>query len=117
MINIVDRAVEHAGRYTLTNIATDQVLGTFDLSQVPGLITEAGTDMNRAVFMAMQGFIAQTTTFNADGSISETNAAGEILTTVFNADGSITTTFTAGTMSISKQTTFNSNGSISEVIL
>ncbi len=76
---------------------------------------ENGTNINRAFLMAMQGFQAQTTVFNPDGSITETNGLGQIKTTVFNADGSITEIFN-GEYTITKTTTFNSNGSISEVI-
>lgn len=77
--------------------------------------TQSGTPINRANLMAMQGFVANTTVFNADGSITETNSKGEKLTTTFNADGSITETF-VGSKTITKKTTFNSDGSISEVI-
>ena len=73
-----------------------------------------GTPVNRANLMAMQGFIANTTTFNADGSITETNAKGEKLTITFNNDGSITEKF-EGNKTIIKTTSFG-NGSISEVI-
>lgn len=74
-----------------------------------------GTKYSRANMMAIQGFIAKTTVFNADGSITETNGKGETLTTVFNADGSITERF-VGSKTIVKTTTFNADGSISEVI-
>lgn len=76
---------------------------------------ENGTPINRETLMAIQGFIANNTVFNADGSIIETNAKGETLTTVFNEDGSITETF-AGEKTITKTTTFNADGRISEVI-
>ena len=39
-----------------------------------------GTPINRANMMGMQGFQAQTTTFNADGSITETNGLGHTKT-------------------------------------
>ena len=55
--------------------------------------TENGTDINRAFLMAIQGFQAQTTVFNADGSIQKQTDLGQTKTTVFNADGSITETF------------------------
>lgn len=74
-----------------------------------------GTTYSRANMMAIQGFVAKTTVFNADGSITETNGKNETLTTVFNADGSITETF-KGKYTIIKTTTFNNDGSISEVI-
>ena len=76
---------------------------------------QTGTPINRQALMAIQGFIGQNITFNADGSITETNALGQTKTTTFNDDGSITETFT-GDLTISKTIIFNSNGSISEVI-
>ena len=76
---------------------------------------QSGTPINRENLMALQGFEAKTTAFNADGSITETNSKGEVLTTVFNGDGSITETF-EGEKTITKTTKFNADGSISEVI-
>lgn len=76
---------------------------------------QGGTPVNRANLMAMQGFIANDTVFNADGSITETNSNGEVLTTVFNDDGSITETF-VGEKTITKTTRFNDDGSMAEVI-
>ena len=73
-----------------------------------------GTPINRENLMAMQGFIANNTVFNADGSITETNGKGEVLTTVFNDDGSITETFVGG-KTITKTIVFGGN-TISEVI-
>lgn len=77
--------------------------------------TTPGTKYSRANMMAIQGFMAKTTVFNDDGSITETNGRGETLTTVFNADGSITETF-VGAKTITKTTTFNIDGSITEVL-
>lgn len=77
--------------------------------------TESGTNINRTALMALQGFQAQTTVFNADGSITETNGLGQTKTTTFNADGSVTEVF-VGTKTITKTTTVNNDGSISEVI-
>ena len=77
---------------------------------------EAPSWVNFNELSALQGFEAKETVFNADGSITETNALGHTLHTVFNADGSITETFT-GEKTISKKTTFNSDGSISEVLI
>lgn len=77
---------------------------------------ENGTNINRAFLMAMQGFQAQTTVFNADGSITETNGLSQTKTTTFNTDGSITETF-AGDKTITKKTIFNENGTITEVLL
>ena len=77
---------------------------------------QSGTPISRENLMAIQGFIASNTVFNADGSITETNSKGEVLTTVFNDYGSITETF-VGEKTITKTTTFNADGSISEVLL
>ena len=77
--------------------------------------SQSGTPVNRANLMAIQGFVANTTVFNTNGSITETNGKNEKLTTTFNADGSITETF-VGSKTITKKTTFNADGSISEVI-
>lgn len=74
-----------------------------------------GTPINRETLMAMQGFTANNTVFNSDGSITETNANGEVLTTTLNSDGSITEVF-VGKKTITKTTIFNADGSVSEVI-
>ena len=74
-----------------------------------------GTRINRATLMAIQGFVAKTTVFNADGSITETNSSGHTLTTKLNSDGSITETF-VGEKTLTKTTTFKADGSIEEVI-
>lgn len=77
---------------------------------------QSGTPINRDAMMALQGFESVETVFNADGSIVQTNAKGEILTTVFGTDGSVTQTF-VGEKTITKTITFNSDGSISEVVI
>ncbi len=77
--------------------------------------TKKGTPINRANLMAIQGFVAKTTVFNADGSITETNGKGETLTTVFMPDGRIVETF-VGEKTIVKTTTFGSNGTIVEAL-
>lgn len=81
--------------------------------------TVSGTPINRANLMAIQGFVAKTTTFNSDGSITETNGNGETLTTVFGKNGLgeniINETF-VGDKTIVKTTTFNSDGNITEVL-
>lgn len=74
-----------------------------------------GTPINRKNLMAIQGFITQNTTLNADGSIVQVNSDGQRLTTTFNDDGSITETF-VGEKTITKTTSFGLDGSITEVI-
>ncbi len=73
-----------------------------------------GTPLNRKNMMAVQGFEAQTTVFNDDGSITQTNDIGQTKTTAFN-DDEIVETF-VGEKTIVKTTTFNKDGSISEVV-
>ena len=76
-----------------------------------------GTPVNRKNLMAMQGFESVTTTFNANGSITETNAKGERMVTTFNANGSITESFFDNNgMTITKTTIFNADGTIAEVV-
>ena len=48
---------------------------------------QAGTPINRKNLMAIQGFVAETTVFNDDGTITKTNGNGETLTITFNIDG------------------------------
>ena len=74
-----------------------------------------GTPINRKNLMAIQGFVNQNTTVNADGSIVQVNSDGQRLTTTFNDDGSITETF-VGEKTITKTTSFGLDGSITEVI-
>lgn len=65
--------------------------------------------------MAIQGFIAQTTVFNKDGSITETNSKGQTKTTSFKDDGTVKEVF-VGEKTITKTIYFQTNGSIKEVI-
>lgn len=74
-----------------------------------------GTPINRENLMAIQGFVANNTVFNGDGSITETNDNEEVLTTRFNEDGTISETF-VGEKTITKTTIFNVDGSIAEVL-
>lgn len=77
----------------------------------------AGTPINRAHLMAMQGFIAKTTVFGTDGTITETNADGHTLTTEFLADGTIKETFVGiEGKTLVRTTTFNPDGSITETV-
>lgn len=113
--------LEFIDRVPATNMANKKTIEYSDGRSEQVTITSAdnattiGTPINRANLMALQGFVAKTTKFNSDGSITETNAKGEILTITFNANGSITEKF-VGTKTIIKTTTFNSDGTISESI-
>ena len=115
MKNVLDRVVQYPHRYQL--LAVSGETNTYDIVAKPGTITEIGTIVNRSLLMEMQGFSANETVFNPDGSITETNADLDTKVTVFNPDGSITETFTSDGISIAKKTTFNADGSISEVMI
>ena len=76
----------------------------------------SGTPLNRATMMAVQGFEMKRVVFNEeDGSITETNADGHTKTTTFNADGTITETF-VGEKTITLTTKFEQKTVISEVL-
>lgn len=77
---------------------------------------QSGTPINRDNLMAIQGFQAQNTVFNPDGSITETNGLNQTKTTTFNSDGSVTEKF-VGDKTITKKTKFNSDGSITEELV
>ena len=108
MVNVNDRVpgVDKANRKKITY---DD--GTIVYAKVENADDAvAGTAINRATLMAMQGFIGTTTVINADGSVTATNADGDTLVTVRNADSSVTYTFTSGTQVITKTVTKTSTG-------
>ncbi len=69
---------------------------------------EAGTALNRANLMAMQGFGSYTVTKNADGSYTQNMADGSVVT-VQKTDSGYTETLTNGTQVITM--TYNKSGS------
>lgn len=73
-----------------------------------------GTPLNRANLMAIQGFIGKTIT-RSGNVIVETTANGENLTTTFNADGSITEVF-RGEKTITRITRMDGDNLITEVL-
>lgn len=87
------------------------------LKYAPGTLASEPTELDRDLFMKLQGFIAGNITFNEDGSITESNSTGTMVTT-FLADGSVQQVFTSteGT-SIGVKTTFNPDGSITQTII
>lgn len=115
MKDFTDRQPTQAGRRKITYADGSSEFVTVEMADEP---TREGTPLNREAFMALQGFQENTTVFNTDGSITETNEKGETTVTVFNADGSITETFTnAEGVKISKKTSFLSDGSIKEELI
>lgn len=113
MINFTDRLPQNPNRYDITK--SDGTTETVTITRNDNPVAE-GTPLNRANFMAVQGMENSKTTFNSDGSITETFGDG-VLKTTFNSDGSITEKFTAtdGKV-ITKTTKFLPDGSIQEVI-
>ena len=79
--------------------------------------TSTNAIQNRIVFNGDYGVLAKTTTFNGD-TITEVDGNGYTRTTTFNADGSITEKIadSAGAEVATKTTVFNADGSISESI-
>ena len=47
---VVDRVVQYANRYKLTNVDTGAVLGTFDFDEVTGTVQAVGTPIDKALF-------------------------------------------------------------------
>lgn len=79
----------------------------------PGNLASVPTPLDRSLFMKLQGFIASQTIFNADGSITESNEDGTVVTT-FLDNGNIEHIFTSTEgQSIGLRTIFNADGSIS----
>ena len=77
--------------------------------------TVEGTPINRENLMAIQGFVCQTITFNADGSITETNSKNERITTAYDGNGNIIVTF-EGEKTITLTSHIDSSGNFSEVL-
>lgn len=75
--------------------------------------TSEGTKINRESMMSLQGFQNNSTQFNKDGSITETNGEGHTLTTIFG-ESEIVETF-VGEKTITKTTTFGYNQILEEL--
>ena len=113
IVDVIDRVPVNAGRVRLTPVSGKA--NVYDMTREDNATT-TGTPINRELLMAMQGFVAGTTTFNSDGSVTETGPSGTKVTT-FGSDGSITEKFTgASGKAITMKTVFNSNGSITTTI-
>lgn len=62
------------------------------------------------------GYVGKTTTFNANGTITETYANGLVKLTTFVNDSTITEAYTYDGVTRTKTTVFNADGSITETI-
>lgn len=112
VVNVIDRVPQNAGRVKMIPVAGQA--NTYDMVRADNPSKE-GTPINRVLLMAMQGFVASSTVFNSDGSVTETGATGTKVTT-FNGS-TIVETFTGTDGSVIKKTTTqDSNGNITETI-
>ena len=115
MKDFLDRIPTQVGRRKITHADGTSEYVTVEMADEPSV---EGTPLNRAAFMALQGFETKDTKFNADNSVTETNANGDILTTTFPTGAiSLETFIGKDGQTISKRTVANSDGSISEVVL
>lgn len=47
---VVDRIVQYANRYQLTDVSTGKVLGVFDFDEVTGTVQQVGTEIDKELF-------------------------------------------------------------------
>lgn len=50
MKEVQDRVVQFSNRYKLTDVATGEVLGTYDFTEVPGTVKQVGTEIDAELF-------------------------------------------------------------------
>lgn len=84
--------------------------------QLANVVDQEASGANKFEFATCIGMDQKETTFNDDGSITETDGVTTKITT-FNSDGSITEHLEDDISSITKKTIFNEDGTISEIIL
>lgn len=68
MIAVVDRIVQYANRYKLTDVSTGTVLGIFDFEAETGTIQQVGTEINKELFDSIASDIAAKLTANGGDS-------------------------------------------------
>ena len=114
MMDFKDRVPQNPGRRKITYADGRVEYVTVEMADNA---TVQGTALNRAAFMALQGFQASTTIWNADGTATETFSNGDSLKSEVGADGVIKYTFTAadGSQVILKSAFFN--GTISNEVI
>lgn len=110
MVEFIDKIQDEPNKIKLTAVEGEENTYIYEKT---GTITQQGTNLNRGNLMAVQGFEQLTTTFNNDGSITQTNGSNQTLTIEFGTTG-ITETF-VGSKTM-KKTTKLSNGSLQEVL-
>ena len=55
---VVDRIVQYANRYQLTDVETGEVLGTFDFEEVTGTVQQVGTEIDKELFDSIANDLA-----------------------------------------------------------
>lgn len=55
---VVDRIVQYANRYQLTNVETGEVLGIFDFEEVTGTVQQVGTEIDKELFDSIANDLA-----------------------------------------------------------
>lgn len=68
---VVDRIVQYANRYKLTNVETGEVLGTFDFDEVTGTVQQVGTEIDAELFDGIAADLAARVVANG-GDIKDT---------------------------------------------
>lgn len=68
---VVDRIVQYANRYQLTDVATGEVLGTFDFDEVTGTVQQVGTEIDAELFDSIAADLAARVVANG-GDIKDT---------------------------------------------
>ena len=53
MNTVVDRVVQYPNRYQLTNVNTQEVLGTFDFDEITGTVQQVGTEIDAELFQSI----------------------------------------------------------------
>lgn len=68
---VVDRIVQYANRYKLTNAETGEVLGTFDFDEVTGTVQQVGTEIDAELFDSIAADLAARVVSNG-GDLKDT---------------------------------------------
>ena len=101
MDNVKDRIVQYANRYKLTDTTTGEVLGTFDFDEVTGTVTEAGTEINKALFDSIAAdFTAIVNGTQPVGTVGAIQLTNEDLNTLNGGDYWGKTYYAAGGNSV-----------------
>lgn len=68
---VVDRIVQYANRYQLTDVETGEVLGTFDFDEVTGTVQQVGTEIDKELFDSISDDLAARVKLSG-GELAET---------------------------------------------